>query len=229
MELLSEEEQWERLKAWLRQNVPFFAIVLALGFLGWFGLDWWKGRADQKGLAAGAAYTQVLTAFDQDKPVEAFALIEALRSAHPDSTYAYAAEMVAAKVHVERNELDKAAERLERVATKSPDEALRPIARLRLARVQAALGQHDAALATLGTTDMGPHQPAYLEARGDVLLAKGDRAGALKLYEEAVLLLPADQSGQGGVDELLDLKIADLHDVAPAAAAAPAAEATETP
>jgi predicted negative regulator of RcsB-dependent stress response len=198
--------------------------VLALGFLGWFGLDWWKGRADQKGIAAGNAYAQVLASFDQDKPSEGFALIEALRSQYPDSAYAYAADMVAAKVHVERNELDKAAERLQRVASSSPDESLRPIARLRLARVQAALGQHDQALATLGTADMGTHQPAYLEARGDVLLATGDRAGALKVYEQARMLLPGDESGQGGVEELLDLKIADLQDVGPAAAEAPVAE-----
>lgn len=208
----------------MRQNLPFFGVVLALGFLGWFGLDWWKDRADQKGLAGSEAYTQVLAAFDQDMPSEGFALIEALRSQYPDSAYAHAADMVGAKVNVERNELDKAAERLQRVASNSPDKDLQPIARLRLARVQAAMGQHDQALATLGTADMGTHQPAYLEARGDVLLATGDRAGALRLYQEARVLLPADQSGQGGVDELLDLKIADLQYEALAEAEAPAAE-----
>ena len=60
-----------------------------------------------------------------------------------------------------RNELDKAVERLERVANNAVDEQLRPIARLRLARVQAAQGKHDVALATLGTADMGEHQAAY--------------------------------------------------------------------
>ncbi len=108
------------------------------------------------------------------------------------------------------NELDKAATHLERVATSAGDEKLRPIARLRLARVQAAQGQYDKALATLGTADMGEHQSAYLEVRGDVQLAKGDRAAALQAYEDSRKLLTENQTGAEGVGELLDLKISDL-------------------
>ncbi len=44
---------------------------------------------------------------------------------------------------------------LERVANTARDKQLRPVARLRLARVQAAQGQYDKALATLGTADAG--------------------------------------------------------------------------
>ena len=71
-------------------------------------------------------------------------------------------------------------------------------------------GQYDKALATLGTADMGRHQSAYLEARGDVLLAKGDQQGALAAYEAARKLLPESQAAVSGVGELLDLKISDL-------------------
>ena len=37
MDLLSEEEQWERLKAWLRTNGPSVLVLTALILLGWFG------------------------------------------------------------------------------------------------------------------------------------------------------------------------------------------------
>src|SRR5690606_12927225 len=140
---------------------------------------------------------------------------------------------------VSNNELDKALERLQRVANGSPDEYLRPIARLRVARVQLAQGNHDAALETLGTASMGVHEAARLEVRGDVLLAKGDRAGAVQEYQAARAALPAIELEEGGVGELLDLKIADLSagavasapaaEAAPAAPASSAAPATSTP
>jgi predicted negative regulator of RcsB-dependent stress response len=121
-----------------------------------------------------------------------------------------AADLAAARVYVGINEYDKALPYLERVANGARDEKLRPIAKLRLARVQAAQGQYDKALATLGTADMGEHQSAYLEVRGDVLYAKGDRAGALKDYEASRALLSADAAGPDGVGQILDLKISDL-------------------
>jgi predicted negative regulator of RcsB-dependent stress response len=234
VELLSEEEQWEALKRWLRENVPFILGLVAIGLLGWFGWKWWQSHKDEQALEASAAYERILATFDQRKVPEALAQIEALRKAHPKSAYVSAADLAAAKVFVITNELDKAAASLERVMKESPDESLRPIARLRLARVQAAQGQYDKALATLGNADMGQYQAAYAEARGDVLRSKGDRAGALKEYESARKLLPPEQQGVAGVGEILDLKINDLRAGAPASASPPASApaapaATKTP
>ena len=210
MDLLSEDEQWDALKRWIRTNGPSIAIMVVVLLLAWFGWKWWQGRQDQQALAANEMYENALQQFDSNKPDEAVALIESLREKFPKSAYVAAADLAAARVFVSRNELDKAVQRLERIAKESSDEALRPIARLRLARVLAAQAQYDTALTTLGTTDRGVHQAAYLEARGDVLLAKGDAVGALKEYQAARKLVPAEQAGVAGVGELLDLKISDL-------------------
>ena len=223
MELLSEEEQWERMKAWVRTNGLSVLMLTALLLLAWFGWKWWQDRTQAQAATAGTMYQNVLDGLDAGRDAEAFAQIEALRSEYPKSAYVYAADMIAANIHVSNNELDKALERLQRVANGSPDEYLRPIARLRVARVQLAQGNHDAALETLGTASMGLHEAARLEVRGDVLLAKGDRAGALQEYQAARAALPAVELEEGGVGELLDLKIADLS--AGAVASAPAAEA----
>ena len=217
MDLLSEEEQWERLKAWLRTNVPFILALAAVMLLAWFAWGWWKGRLDQQALQAGADYERILAAFDAGKTDEALKQIDTLRSEHPKSAYASAADLAAAKVFVLQNDLDKAAQRLERVMNEAPDKTLRPVARLRLARVLLSQGQHDKALATLGTADMGAFQSAFLETRGDVLFAKGDKPAALKDYEASLKLLPANQQGTAGVGELLELKINDLRTTAAAA------------
>jgi predicted negative regulator of RcsB-dependent stress response len=239
VDLLSEEEQWEGLKRWLRENTPFILGLVAVGLVAWFGWKWWRSHQDEEALAANAAYERILLTFDERKIPEALTQIEELRKAHPKSAYVTAADLAAAKVFVVTNQLDKAAQSLERVMNGAPDESLRPIARLRLARVQESQGQYDKALATLGSTDMGKHQSAYAEARGDVLRSKGDQAGALKEYESALKLLPPEQAGVAGVGELLELKIDDLRAslaapakiAVPAAAppAVPAAPATKTP
>lgn len=228
MELLSEEEQWDRIKAWVRTNGASVLLLTAVMLLGWFGWKWWQGRGEQQSLAAGAVYQNVLNTLDAGRRDEAFGLIETLRDEYPASAYVSAADLVAANVLVENNELDKAVERLQRVATSAEDDYLRPIARLRLARVQIAQGLHDAALATLGTTSMGVHEAARLEVRGDVLFAKGDREGALQEYQAALEQLPAAERQEGGVGELLELKIADLSGP-PLQIDPPAAAAAEEP
>jgi predicted negative regulator of RcsB-dependent stress response len=210
VDLLSEDEQWDALKRWIRNNGLQVLGLVAVMLLAWFGWKWWQGRADDKALAAGTMYDQVLVDFDADRIDAAVAGIESLRTKHPGSAYVSAADLAAARVFVTLNDLDKAAAHLERVVNGAADEKVRPIARLRLARVQASQGQYDKALATLGTADMGEHQSAYLDVRGDIHLAKGDRAAALQDYEASRKLLTENQAGTEGVGQLLDLKISDL-------------------
>jgi predicted negative regulator of RcsB-dependent stress response len=231
---LSEQEQWERLKGWVRTNGPQVLVMVAVMLLGWYGWKWWQARGLERATSENDTYQAILVAFDNEKSAEALALIETLRSDHPKSPYVAAADMVASRVFVEANQLDKAAERLQRVATSAEDVKLRPVAQIRLARVQSAQGKYDEALATLGDKPMGPQEPARLEARGDILLAKGDRAAALAAYGEAIKLQPVVETsdGQGDARELLDLKIADLKGggtAAPAASPAPAAAPAPTP
>jgi len=220
---LSEQEQWEQLKGWTRTNGPQVLILVALMLLGWYGWKWWQNRGEQQALAASAAYQAIIARFDDNKMADGMALIETLRSTYPQSPYVGAADMVAARVFVESNQLDKAAERLQRVAASAKDRKLRPIATLRLAKVQAAEGHYDVALATLGSASLGGHEAGRLEERGDILLAKGDRPGALAAYQAARKQQPtdADADSQETVAGLLDLKIADLGGP-PTATAAPA-------
>jgi predicted negative regulator of RcsB-dependent stress response len=195
-------------------------MLTALGLIAFYGWKWWQGRGEQQAQAASTMYQSILARFDVEQVDEGVALIETLRAEYPKSPYVAAADMVAARLYVESNQLDKAAETLQRVATTAVDEKLRPIAQVRLARVQAALGDYDAALATLGDKPLGTHEPARLEVLGDILLARGDLAGALARYQEARQLHP------GGGDEadsarLLDLKIADVKGSLPAPAEQP--------
>ncbi len=228
MDLLGDEQdQWEALKAWLRHNGMALVAGLLLGTIGLFGWRWWQGHQVEQQQGSTTAYEALLQSFDNPDKDAAGKTFDSFIKVHADSAYGPAARLAYARLLVERNELDKALPQLSDVATKAADEQLRLVARLRLARVQLALGKHDEALATLGTLPEGAFKSVYAEVKGDVLLAKGDQAGAVAQYQAAQASRQASDAalgGQAGREDLLALKLHDLSAVAaaPAATAAPA-------
>ncbi len=231
MDILSEEEQWEALKRWFRQNGGFLVGVIVLSLLAVGGWRWWQSHTVGQAEAASNAYDTILQTFDAGKVEEALTQVEALRKDHPKSGYVLLADLAAVRVQVSRDELDKAEARLKQILSRPIDTQVKSLVELRLARVQSALGRHDQALATLGTADRGAHQSAFAEVRGDVTLVKGDKAGALREYEAARKILTAEDVA-AGINEMLDLKISDLKAELPVAAAtspAPAASAPVVP
>ena len=134
------------------------------------------------------------------------ARIDELKAEFPSSPYVDQANLSAARLLVENGELQPAADRLRTVMDSTKDRELALVARLRLARVQIALGKADDALTTLANTDAGAFEPRFQEVRGDAYLAKGDKESALREYRAARTV-----TGRQVVDTtVLDLKINDL-------------------
>lgn len=214
---LTESEQWDRVKAWLRTNGTWIIAGVACGALLLVGWRWWQARVDRLALEAGTKYHQVLQALDGGDKARAEALTRELERDYGSSPYVDQAQLVAARVAVEAGELGKAESELKAVMERTKDEQLALIARLRLARVQLAQNKPDVALATLNAVQPGAFAARFHAVRGDVLFAKGDKAGALKEFRAA----REGSLSQSVNDATLDLKIADL--VADAPASAPAA------
>lgn len=206
-EYLSEAEQIERVKAWLRVNGPWIIAGIAVGALAIGGWRWWQARTTRLALEAGSTYEQALQAFTAGNRDRGFALIGELERDHAGSPYVDQANLAAARVYVESNELEQAAQRLATVMHESRDPELAMIAKLRLARVQISLGKPDEALATLGPPPTGAFASRYHEVRGDAYYAKGDKAAALDEYRTALL---AAGPALAENNEVLNLKINDL-------------------
>lgn len=206
---LSEKEQWEVLKAWLRANGGWILGGIALAAAGIYGWRAWQEHVEKQAVDASVKYEAILEAFDKGDRTRALTLIGEMGREHPKSPYNDQAQLAEARIYVQNGQLDKAAENLRGVMERTKDEQLAVAARLRLARVQLAQNKPEDALATLGAAkDLGAFEARYQEARGDILLAKGDKAGALKEYRAA-----REGAQSGTVDgELLDLKINDLSD-----------------
>ncbi len=222
---LSEKEQWEWLKGWIRSNGPWILAGVAIGAGILLGMRWWEARTDRIALEAGAKYQQILEALDRGDKARAQTLTTELERDYASSPYTDQAQLIAARVAVETLELDKAADILKSLMGSTQDKQLALVVRLRLARVQLAQGKPDLAVATLDAVDPGAFKPRYEEVRGDVLFAKGDKAGALQAYQaarEGALTQSVDAQS-------LDLKIDDLLADNAAPAAAPTAAAGAKP
>jgi len=204
-EYLNEKEQWQRVLAWLREQGPWMLAGVAAAAAIFGGWGYWQKRTQQRNLAAASRYEQVIEAFSRNDVNGGFRLADDLIQSFPSTAYADQANLAVARIQVENKQLDPAVARLRQVLASTKDAELALIVRLRLARVQLSQGKADDALKTLDAVTPGAFAARYAEVRGDVLLAKGDRDGALKAYREA-------RSGDGSTIDtgLLDLKIGEL-------------------
>jgi predicted negative regulator of RcsB-dependent stress response len=213
-EYLSDKEQWEQIRAWVRDNGLWVVAGVAIAALGMTGWRWWQRHLDARGIAASAVYMRMAEALERGDRAEGFRRLGELERDYPGSPYADQAKLIAARVEVDANELDKAAQELTFVAQNSRDRELALVARERLARVEIAQGRPDQALTTLNAVDPGAFAARYNAVRGDAYYAKGDKTAALKEYRSAAGATDAPDAA------LLDLKIADLAAAAPAPAGA---------
>src|SRR5262245_50208397 len=210
----SEAEQWERAKEWLKGNGLWIVAGVAIGVGGLGGWNWYKDRRTAQAETASARYEEMIDAFSRNDRTRGMTLVEDLNREYSWTPYAALSTLMAARFQVEANELDKAVASLKSVMDTAPDDEVRMVARTRLARVQAAQGKYDDAINTLQVTEPGEWATRLADARGDVLLAKGDRPGALREY-----LAARSGENKGRVDtELLDLKIRDLGGTPPVSA-----------
>ena len=224
----NEQEQWERVKQWLRENGPWLVVGVLLGLGALAGWRWWEQRQEARAQSASASYGLLLETLQSGDRAKGLVLADEIRAEHGGSAYADQADLVAARALVEAGELGPANERLTRVMKGSKDQQLRLVARARLARVQLAQGNADGAIATLAAAQPGAFGPLFESIRGDALYVKGDRPGALAAWRKAETdAVAAAEKGAPTVDlAALRLKIGDLlaDGVKEPAAAAPAAQ-----
>jgi len=137
--------------------------------------------------------------------------VDDLRAEYAASAYADQSDLLAARAHVDAGELGPASERLTRVMQNSDDPQLQLVARVRLARVQIAQKNTDAALKTLQRAEPGGFAARFDEVRGDALYEKGDLTGALAAWRKAETEGAGTDGKPASVDlEGLRLKIWDL-------------------
>ena len=216
-EHLSDEEQMENLKKWWREYGVIAITVVTLSVGGYFGSVFYKERQQSQAEEASVLYQQMmevaLVSPGQTLDDTQYKLVEGLASQLKDSfsssQYARYAALLMAKIFVEKNDLDEAAEEL-KWALNDADEGLELVIKLRLARIEASRENIDLALAMIDDTDAGTMASAYSEAQGDFHLMKKDEVSAYKFYLQSL-----DQSLEHDSSHVQVLKL-KLNQVTPA-------------
>jgi predicted negative regulator of RcsB-dependent stress response len=208
---LSEEEQIERLKRWWAEQgrgVVAAVVLLAVSYGGW---NYYQHTVEQANLAASSEYqalSDLLVATPLGEPLDSTLAIQlesraaALKESAANSQYGRYAALLLARLAVERDDLAGAAEQLRWVLASDPDGGLSAVTTLRLARVLAANGDVDAALALVQSPPELSFSAAYAELRGDLHRSQGNDGAAFTAYQ-AALEAGVEQSAE----PLLELKL----------------------
>lgn len=203
-----DEELAVILDWWQRHGKPLLTGA-ALALVVVFGWQAWQKYQVNQAQGASVLYQQLLetslvtnTQPDAGKVAE---LAGKLKTEYPGTHYSQYGSLLLAKIAVESGKLDDAATELHAVLDKPVDSTLAELARQRLARVMAAQGKAEEALALLAGDASQEFQATREELKGDLLVKLERDDEALVAYQKAKAALSSDAAVGG-----LQVKIDDL-------------------
>ncbi|RUO29674.1 hypothetical protein CWE12_07660 [Aliidiomarina sedimenti] len=188
-----EDQQVEQIKQFMREYGIWIGagVVIGLGSLfAWRAYDASQIEAQQQRTAAYEQISQQVQQGDE----EALAQAEDVLSQLDESSQAALAHLQLARQAVDADDLSSAADHLYSAQQKAGSSVVSGLATTRLARVQLALGEYDAALQSLQQSLPQSFTAQVEEIRGDVYLAQGNPEQARAAYQAAVDLGGAQSS-----------------------------------
>jgi predicted negative regulator of RcsB-dependent stress response len=201
----TEEEQVEKLKAWLKENglSIVFGIVIGVGGIG--GYNYWNHVQETTAAEASGHFTQMVEGLSSGNSDNAREHAEILIADYASTEYALMAQLALAKEYVGDGDFAKAETALQQVVGSASQGPLAYVARTRLALVQIQTGQHEQALTTLAIEFPGEFAARADELRGDIFALQGKSAEAAEAYRKAQSASPGPANS-----EFLQQKLDDL-------------------
>ncbi|MGL5727250.1 MAG: YfgM family protein [Plesiomonas sp.] len=200
----TEEQQLDTFRQWWKDNGRAVIIGAVLGLGGLYGWRYWQSHQHGNFTAMSAEYEQVQNELNTDN-AKTQQEAQTFISANPETSYGVFAALDLSKTLIEKGDFAAAEKQLLWAQANTKDKTLLPMVTLRLARVQLQLGQADQALQSIDKVTDAAWKGKALEIRGDVLLSKGDTAGAKAAYTQA---LTADANPT--LQTMLQMKLNDL-------------------
>lgn len=208
-ELRSEEEQLEVVKRWWKENGTSLIAGAALAAAGVFGWHTWQNYQEGQSEAASVRYQQLVniamaSELDEQQTASARELISELTDDYGKTLYAELALLMDARLAVQQDNLDEAKASLEQVANDSSRRYVQSLAWLRLARIEVANGDPEAALSLLDEPVSEALAAQQADVRGDAYAALDQTEQARSAWQNALELAENQNQTLYGVQFKLD-------------------------
>lgn len=214
----TEEQQVEAIKKWWKANGNTLIISAVVGLAGLWGWRYYNESVSSTQEAHSQAYADMQQQLKGKEGEEELATIRAFAAENSDNNYGTLASLLLAKEAVAQKNYELAKTQLLQLQTENSYEPLNAVINIRLARVQAELGEYDAALTTISSITAKQFLAKAYQIKGSVYLKQGETEKARSAFQDAINV------SQGRVDPMLQLQFDDLA-VPEAEAAAPVLDA----
>lgn len=188
-EYLTEQEQVELLKSWIKQYSLFILAGVLIAILAISGWHYWQEREYKISIHASTLFDEMLNLRAQH---EAAAQVPAnkLYTHYSKTPYGQMAALMLAREAVVNNDYQTAEKHLRWVIDHSPIASIRQIARLRLARLFIAEKKPENSVTILEKVDDSIFMGAIDEVKGDAYFSMKNSAKARQWYKQALQALP---------------------------------------
>jgi predicted negative regulator of RcsB-dependent stress response len=223
---LEEQEQLAEIKHFWNAygNIITWVLIAVFGSIaGWNGWQYWQRT---QAAQASAIYDEVERAAQAGDTARVERAFTDIKDKFGGTAYAQQAGMVAARVLIDKGNIDGARAALTWVADKASDAGYQAVARLRLAGVLAEAKAYDEALKQLSGSFPAEFEALAADRRGDIYSLQGKKAEAKAEYTKAFQGLDERAEYRRLVEVKLNALGVDPKPLA-AAPAAPAASGTK--
>ena len=226
-DLLSEKEQIEQIRSWWSEYGGYIIGGLAIGIAVLVGWNYWQDSKFEAQVE-GSELWETLTGHVMDGSLEeAEAVAANLGSNYAGTTYAAQAKLAMARLYMDKNRDQDAADVLNELLVSDADGPVKHVARTRLARILLYQGKAQEAVDLLEGQESAAFAATWNELLGDAYHELGRIEDAQAAYQGVLL----DPMAQVSVDQqLVQWKALDLPEVSvtePATAEEAAGEEAE--
>jgi len=209
-DLQSEKEQIEEMRAWWADYGKMVIGGIVIGIAALIGFNQYNASTLETQIEASERF-ETLVGHVVDGDVDAAKFVaDDLAANYSDTTYAAQSKLALARLYMDQNRDEDAAETLRQLLAMSADENLQSIGRLRLASVLLYQEKAEEVVTLLEDFDSPAFAGLTDESLGDAYTALGEYEKAADAYNRAL----ADPSPVPSVDRaLVQMKLADLPQV----------------
>ena len=186
-DLISEKEQIEQLRSWWSEYGGYVIGGLGLGIALLAGLNYYTNSKLEAQLEASVLYESLTQQVVSGSLEAAEAVADELSMDYASTSYAAQAQFAMARLYMDKNRDQDAADALSAIIASDADEELKLVARARLARVLLYQNKAQDVVDMLEGQETEAFGPVYQELLGDAYYALGRVEDAQVAYQNVML------------------------------------------